>query len=234
MDDFSIAHDRIIAIIGPPTNFSDEVLSSAVFIFLFATSLALFLTASLLPWRFILLATGWVIFSLGHPVLQELLLDLHETHIHPQEAAVANKANGFIHSDIILDAVPEAREVEVFELQRLTKPGGEYESWIFSPTPYEPMSHARIAQERPKGTRFFEDVRCPSGWEWKDRKWTLDLGSTTWVGERYIGGVEIEEEGERWVYDRVDGEEGKRGEWRRRRWVRVVSRKYQMKAGEVL
>lgn len=96
------------------------------------------------------------------------------------------------------------------------------------------MSHTRIALERPKGTRFFEDVRCPSGWEWKDRKWMLDLGSTTWVGERYIGGVEIEEEGERWVYDRVGGEEGKRGEWRRRRWVRMVSRKYQMKAGEVL
>lgn len=121
----------------------------------------------------------------------------------------------------------------MFELQRLARPGGEYESWIFSPTPYEPMSDARIAQERPKGTRFFEDVRCPPGWEWKDRKWTLDLGSTIWVGERYIGGVEIEEEGERWVYDRVGGEEGKRGEWRRRRWVRLVSRKYQMKAGKV-
>lgn len=234
MDDFSLAHDRIIALIGPPTNFSDEVLSSAVFILFFAASLVLFLSASLLPWRFIFLATGWIIFSLGHPVLQELLLDLHETHIHPQEAAVASKADGFIHSDIILDAVPEAREVEVFELQRLTGPGGEYESWIFSPTPYEPMSHARIAQERPKGTRFFEDVRCPPGWEWKDRKWTLDLGSMTWVGERYIGGVEIEEEGERWVYDRVGGEEGRRGEWRRRRWVRMVSRKYQLKARETL
>ncbi|CAZ81703.1 unnamed protein product [Tuber melanosporum] len=231
MDDFSVAHDKTISLVGPPTNFSDEVVSSAVFIALFFLSILLFITAAHLPWRMIFLVTGWIIFSMGHPTLQEILIDAHNAHLLPREVLASATAGSFIHRDIILDAVPECREVEVFELQKLTS-GGEYESWIFSPTPYEPMSAQRIAHERPKGTRFFEDVRCPPGWEWKDKKWTLDLGSTFWVRERYIGGVEIEEEGERWVYDRVEGEQGVRGEWRRRRWVRQVSRKYQTRIGE--
>ena len=85
-----------------------------------------------------------------------------------------------------------------------------------------------------------------------------------WVEERIITGVEVETEGERWVYDiRYEYEDmdqdffpelestatpvkgkkkvlpsweegseadvegrGRRGEWRRRRWVRMVKRKW--------
>lgn len=52
--------------------------------------------------------------------------------------------------------------------------------------------------------------------------------------ERLIGGVEVEIEGERWVCDLapdanengdVGGIQGRRGDWRRRRWVRMVRRK---------
>ena len=84
------------------------------------------------------------------------------------------------------------------------------------------------------GTRFFEDVACPRGWEWEGKKWELDLGSKEWVEERLVGGVEVEIEGERWVYD-IEGEgggedggeqqPGRRGEWRRRRWIRNVKRR---------
>ena len=148
--------------------------------------------------------------------------------------------------DIVLDAPPETREVEVFELQR-RKGGkaGEWENWIFSPTPYDPLSPQRISGDRPKGTRFFEDVMPPKGWEWEDKKWMLDLGSREWVEERMVQGVEVEVEGERWVGDLASDdieqgdkgvkittgpgwEEGngvvKTGEWRRRRWVRTVRR----------
>ena len=148
--------------------------------------------------------------------------------------------------DIILDAPPETREVEVFELQR-RKGGksGEWENWIFSPTPYDPLSPQRISGDRPKGTRFFEDVMPPKGWEWEDKKWVLDLGSREWVEERMVQGVEVEVEGERWVGDLAsddieNGEKGvkisagpgweegngvvKTGEWRRRRWVRMGRR----------
>lgn len=130
----------------------------------------------------------------------------------------------------------------------------------------------------PRGARFFEDVLPPAGWEWADKKWTLDLWSREWVEERIITAVEVETEGERWVYDMWDEREdaaaaeaaaaagvgpivgaagdaggggdghsttaatstttmpnvsweeseegmGRRGQWRRRRWVRLVRRK---------
>lgn len=41
------------------------------------------------------------------------------------------------------------------------------------------------------------------GWEWLEKKWGFDLWSREWVEERIIMGVEIEMEGERWVYDIV-------------------------------
>ena len=160
------------------------------------------------------------------------------------------------------------REVEIFELQKLST-AGEWEQWLFSSTPYDPLSRERIGGERPKGTRFFEDVQAPKGWEWSEKKWALDLWSREWVEERIITGVEVETEGERWVYDisyqpphfaaqledadasgsgtgtpskakgkksllpsweegsdaDVEGR-GRRGEWRRRRWVRMVKRKW--------
>ncbi len=158
--------------------------------------------------------------------------------------------------------------MEIFELQYLSR-AGEWESWLFSSSPFDPLSEVRLKGERPKGTRFFEDVKPPKGWEWSEKKWALDLWSREWVEERIITGVEVETEGERWVYDiryandvyedtgLVYGEEedvditpqkagkskplpsweegsdveseerGRRGEWRRRRWVRTVKRMFQ-------
>lgn len=126
----------------------------------------------------------------------------------------------------------------------------DYEPWLFSPTAYVPLSPVRLSAARPQGTRFLGDVHPPQGWVWRDKKWTLDLfadilGPSSWVEERCITGVEVETEGERWVYDLVESdspskrgqnverprdENGKAsgkvatGEWRRRRWVRAVER----------
>jgi len=55
----------------------------------------------------------------------------------------------------------------------------------------------------------------------------MDLESQEWVESRILGDLEVEVEGERWVYDvEAGGKEGKtkRGEWRRRRWTRSVKR----------
>lgn len=222
MDDFSLLHDKTIALIGPPTNFSDEKLSSAVFLVLFFASIAMFISANLLPWRFIFLVVGWTALALAHPKLRYVVFKTHNQHLLRQEKTVFEKVDSWVHNDFTLSTTPETREVEIFELQHRTS-GGGYEPWLFSHTPYEPLSPARIADERPKGCRFFEDVKYPPGWEWSEGKWTLDLGSVMWVHERCLGGIEVEEEGERWVYD-SEGEG--RGEWRRRRWVRTVRRKY--------
>lgn len=190
-----------------------------------------------------------------------------EQHFSAREASAKSWVDDWISKDIILDSVPETREVEIFELQRLSPAGDEWEPWLFSTSPYDPKEPGRVIGDRPRGTRFFEDVQPPAGWEWSEKKWVLDLWSREWVEERIITGVEVETEGERWVYDIHYGDEGRfqsgldidaedphktpakteadgkakllpsweegadasagrRGTWRRRRWVRTVKRRY--------
>lgn len=287
MEDFSRGHDQIVTGLVPKTNFSDEALSSALFVGLFALTLFMTIAAHLLPWRAIALGGGWAAVVSGHPAVAKMLQETQATYFPETTAKGKKDASGpdkgkddkaqqtpaslldeWIARDIILDSAPETREVEIFELQHLGGSSGEWEPWVFSPSPYDPLSQARITGDRPRGTRFFEDVRAPEGWEWSEKKWALDLWSREWVEERIITGVEVETEGERWVYDMYnendelasgireaereregeeeasgsgggrpavrrsnlsweEGEEGarRRGEWRRRRWVRLVKRR---------
>ncbi|KAF2644083.1 Pex24p-domain-containing protein [Massarina eburnea CBS 473.64] len=270
MEDFSRLHDSIIAQLTPLTNFSNEALSSILYIILMCTSCLLFIFAHLIPWRFVFLISGYALTILGHPTIQDMIstpenATLFSEKEHEGRSLLLNLSK----TDIELETTSEAREVEIFELQHraLHDEHGEYEPYIFSTSTYSPLSPARIAGDRPKGAAFFEDVQPPRGWRWSDKKWTLDLLSREWVEERMVTGVEVEIEGERWVTDlhyeeledwdsprsvksardsvrsrkrRVgsgsDSERevlrraweksrpARKGEWRRRRWVRGVER----------
>ena len=254
MDDFSQLHDKIVALLVPVTNFSNEALSSALFQILVFGAIFMTLAAHLLPWRLIFLVGGWAVLVMGHPNVIRLVAATREEHLQSQEEKAKSWLDNWIATDVILDSAPETREVEIFELQKMSS-AREWEPWLFSPSPYDPLSQARIAGDRPRGTRFFEDVMAPDGWEWSEKKWALDLWSREWVEERIITGVEVETEGERWVYDIFDSREqrtgvvdpaekgskvtvvprtsweegedstGRRGDWRRRRWVRMVKRR---------
>lgn len=244
MEDFSVIHDRLVAIVSPLTNFSDESLSSLVFLILFFTACLLFIFSSSFPWRELFLVGGWTIVGSLHPVVGSMITSLKHEELKAQSKSAGRQSWQWARSDIVLDEQPETREVEVFELQR-HRPGSEWEPWLYTTLPYTPLSPRRIAGERPTGTRFFEDVQTPQGWQWKDKKWTLDLLSKEWVEERMITAVEIETEGERWVYDISAGDAGSpddfyrqgrqdweenatlspKGDWRRRRWIRRVQRK---------
>jgi hypothetical protein len=260
MEDFSRVHDSILSFTVPLTNFSNEALSSTLYLILLFTSVLLFITAQLVPFRFIFLLAGYALTVLGHPYIQDLLTaESTVTFIEEKEHSSRSFLLNLSKSDIELTPHPTTREVEIFELQHrpLHLASGEYSPLLFSPSPYAPLSPSRIAGDRPKGTAFFEDVQPPQGWRWCDKKWTLDLLSREWVEERCVTGVEVEIEGERWVTDLhyevlEDSDEGKgkkkaktkgsdaeremlrrtweshrpsrKGEWRRRRWVRAVER----------
>ncbi|KAF1814829.1 hypothetical protein P152DRAFT_505813 [Eremomyces bilateralis CBS 781.70] len=300
MEDFSRMHDLVLATFAPLTNFSNESLSSELFLLLMFTAAALCLIAHILPWRTLALLIGWSATCSGNKSLRRFLLAFSH-HPAVSDLTSATKSNvakltdpdpdpdtrpfdfftAHAAADIVLAEAPEQREVEVFELQRrdvihslsttVDSSGGvptpthlasydnaPFEPYIFSASPHTPLAPARIAGERPRGTRFFEDVQAPEGWEWGGKKWVLDLGSREWVEERCVTGVEVEVEGERWVWDILYDEEvggereegewgtkdrgkgkgkgkvvsweegngmGRRGEWRRRRWVRTVKRR---------
>ena len=278
MEDFSTLHDNVLAVLLPLTNFSNECLSSTIYLIVLVVSCTAFISAHLLPWRFIFLTGGYTMTALGHPTIADLLATPEtEKFISDAEHRSRSLILSVSKADIELETFPEMREVEIFELQHraLHDEHGDYEGFIFSPSPYAPLSPARISGDRPRGTPFFEDVLPPRGWRWTDKKWTLDLLSREWVEDRCVTGVEVETEGERWVTDlhyqvldpdldaqreresreasrlsklrpkhrdRSNSEDvadeekdvlrrtweshapSRKGEWRRRRWIRGVER----------
>lgn len=309
MADFSTLHDTTVSLLSPLTNFSNEILSSTFFLLFTILTAVLFISAHLVPWRFVFLLAGNGIVAAGHPTVQTWAEKLAQRATEREGEGPNDAGNNFMlfgvsvpsspsavvsfltsTSNISLDSSPEEREVEIFELQHRTlSPYSSSSEWIpflFTPTPYDPLSPSRIAGDRPRGCRFFEDVRPPSGWAWKGKKWELDLDCREWVVERMVTGVEFEVHGVSgdglgeqvggWVWDlhppstsqgsTEDGDhdgsvapygdlwepDGKRsrkgkekekdskevaraweegtggghgtGEWRRRRWIRVVKR----------
>ncbi len=164
MEDFSVAHDHIVSVVVPATNFSDEAASSALFVVLVGAAALLSISAHLLPWRLLALTGGWALTCGGHPAVARQLSRARRAHLGEARAAAARSLwASWVRSDVILDEAPETREVEIFELQRLSfTPAGEWDPWVFSPSPYDPLSSLRIAGERPIGTSFFEDVLPPA------------------------------------------------------------------------
>lgn len=216
MADFSDLHDSIISMFAPVTDFSNEKLASVAFLLLTVTAVLLFPAAHLLPWRYIILVGGNALILSNHPSVQEFVQTLindvitestdHQPSLAEKEAqdlfgislpsspSATMSALGPL-AEISLDSYTEEREVEVFELQFWSPdPYAEsrWEHFIFSPVPHDPLSPMRIAGDRPRGCRFFEDVQPPSGWAWKNKKWELDLDCREWVVERMITGVGFE------------------------------------------
>ncbi|KIX94573.1 uncharacterized protein Z520_09619 [Fonsecaea multimorphosa CBS 102226] len=220
MADFSNAHDFLVANVTPATNFSDEQFSSQLFLYLIILTTLSFITSSLLPWRLIFLVLGWAAIVSSHPRAQAWLLKMqkqaeiqaslalndptlkHQKYIHgiPLPATPHAIQSAFAtFSEITLSTTPETREVEIFELQHRplasaasSGKAAEWQPHLFTPSPYDPLSPARIAGDRPRGTRFFEDVEPPEGWEWASKKWELDLEAGEWVNERLVVGVEYD------------------------------------------
>lgn len=233
MEDFSVIHDRVVGTVAPTINFSDERLSSTIFLGLSVAICGLFLASKLLPWRLIFLFAGWLMTCSTHPELVRFVQEVDKGPIKRQAIRAQKGLYKWMAEDIVLDAAPEKREVEMFELQH--RQGDVWESWIYALSPYTPRSPLRLSGDRPRGTRFFEDVKPPKGWEYRSKKWTLDLLSREWVEGRMITAVEVETGGDRWVYDIHEGNAtagtndevapSTGAEWRRRRWVRTVQRK---------
>ncbi|KAL4943438.1 hypothetical protein BDV06DRAFT_211084 [Aspergillus oleicola] len=205
MADFSDVHDSAVSAFAPMTNFSNERLSSAVFLTCTLLTAVLFLTSHLIPWRYIMLIGGNAGILSKHPNIQEFIQNIASElgSKDPPPVPTVPPANALsphmpfmkLLGDISLDSYPEEREVEIFEVQyRSLAPYAEqdWETFLFSPVPYDPLSPSRIAGDRPKGCRFFEDVQPPVGWAWKSKKWELDLDCREWVVERMITGVGFE------------------------------------------
>jgi hypothetical protein len=212
MRDFSAAHDAATANITPLVNFGDERLSSTLYIAGLILGAAALLGTWVVPYHLVALVGGWAAILSAHPEVQKALQSSTAFDgLQDQVAAGQAQLRAWIDADISLDAPPEARQVEIFELQKYHAASATWESWLFCATPWDPHSPDRAApttagvadtsSRRPKGTAYFEEVLPPAGWSWAEKKWALDLFSREWVEQRLIADVAVEQAGERWVYD---------------------------------
>ncbi|KAI1005227.1 hypothetical protein K3495_g2996 [Podosphaera aphanis] len=257
MDDFSRAHDQVKSFAVPLIEFSDEPVSSSLFLFSFVTTLFMCVVSRIFPWRLIFTLVGWIVTCSGHPTVYRQMRNLREKHIKAREAEAKVFLRNWTSKDYIHELV-ETHEVEIFEIQRLIK-NDEWEPWLYSPVPFHSSSDIQIHPKGRIGTCLIEEVQPPPGWKWNDSKWTLDLWSQDWVEDRVASNIEVENEGQGWVYDTCDNNEErsisvvgllnteitkesrnlltdsenshdkiirrkKKGDWRRRRWIRMVKR----------
>ncbi|KAK9468731.1 Peroxin/Dysferlin domain-containing protein [Lipomyces arxii] len=222
MDDFARAYDKIVGAFTRPTNFNDEAYSSAVYVTLVAFSAIALVVSAFVPWKLIFLVSGWLVVSVGHPKTRRVMKSSHDIYMSPHEKKLASLFENLVKSDIVLDQPPETRTVEIFELQRQKNTElDEWDDWVFSCSPYEPLNTDRISHRRPLGVSFIDEVLPPVGWKFTaESGWKLDLRPHEWVANRSVVAVEVDSNS-KWVYDKPDLH---RGEWRRRRWVRLCER----------
>lgn len=211
MAQFSVAYDAVMGTVLPAVNFSNSTVSSLIFLAVFFMTVAMIVMSHRIPWGTIALVSVNACFIAIHPSVQPRLTEIIKnpklfdakrgypariiaSYLPINLSAVPAYAGST--AALSMDSNVEEREVEIFELQhKITSPYSstpEWETFLFTQTPYEPLSPLRIAGDRPKGTRFFEGIRAPPGWTWKTAKWELDLECREWVLERMVTGVQFE------------------------------------------
>ena len=169
MADFSTLHDATVSFLSPPTNFSDEILSSTLFLLFTMITAILFIAAHLIPWRFIFLIGGDAAIIARHPNFQLLSNKLKQRVREAEDRIELMRGSGgnitilgislpcslagirsLLDSAaaISLDSDPEEREVEIFELQhKIWSPyssSSEWEPFMFTHVPYDPLSPSRM------------------------------------------------------------------------------------------
>lgn len=202
-------------------NFKNEHDASALYLIILLGLPPVVYAASFIPVHHTIAVGGWLVALSQHPVSQAKLTKIkvdYKEYFEQNEVLLETAMKAVAEREIIIDEPPEESTVEIFELQRQGLTPRQYDPWVYSPAIYGSNSPYRISQERPPGTRFLEDVKPPKGWYFDDNfDWQLDPDTKSWAILRGVRNIEIDVD-ESWAYD-LDND-GRRGEWRRRRYVR--------------
>lgn len=179
-----------------------------------------------IPVKFILILCGWALAIILHPYYRERCLSMiysEETRI--RLLTLTNKCEHKVNEYFEYYEPRERRQAAIFELQQFNQHEKSWERVTYSTDDYTLFSDARISEKKieEEGTQSLDDVKPPLEWEWVPQfKWTLDLNPKKWVDAGLVQYVDIDV-GTKWVYDL--NFDGSRGDYRRRRWIRVCVRK---------
>lgn len=214
---------------GPASFTGDERLGSTIFIMVFWGTILAVVAASFLSLNVAAAGAGWSMVLLAHPEIKKNVKEFEHQYLSGQEEALEELIEKFEHADVSSyneacggdDTPEEERDVEVFELQRQGLTPRMWDPWVYTPMIYSERSAYRLAENRPPGSTFLEEIQPPPGWYFRDESpWLLDTNTKGWVMDRACRNVEIDVD-DHWAYDYKNDE---RGEWRRRRWIRQCFR----------
>lgn len=237
---YVMAYDFVTGVLSKFAYFKNEDVSAAVYLSLFIFSCAWAMVidsvSQLIPWKLILLSVGWLLAIVLHPKIRDAVFQMmysEETRL--RILTQMNQLERAIKEKFEATEPRERREASIFELQRFNEDSKSWELIGYSSEDYTPYSEVRL-----NGTPISQistvptlaDVKPPVEWEWLPNfDWTLDLHPTEWVSASFLRHVDIDNE-TKWVYDIndeeevevVEEEEAHRGQYRRRRWIKLCSR----------
>ncbi|AMD22530.1 HHL240Cp [Eremothecium sinecaudum] len=225
---YVIAYDFIDAFLVKFAFFKDENISAATFMTLFLVSVFNLLYMDTLykwiPFKLFILAFGWSFIILLHPNFRDSFLGYfysEETRI--RLLTFSNNLEKLVNEYWDHYEPRENRQAAIFEIQKFNKQAKAWETVCYSPDDFTLLAKSRIAQQSLESTALsLSDVKAPQEWEWISKyDWVLDLDPRKWVNEGIVQHVDVDTE-TKWVYDL--SYDGNRGQYRRRRWIRLCTR----------
>jgi hypothetical protein len=224
MADFADLYDVSVEFLSSFAYFTDECRSSFFYSAILCSCGIIYISApyvvQYLPWRLLFLLVGWTTLGANHPSIRDIPGRLHVVPDQWTNNAMA-KINQVADTEFSWVETHEQREVEIFELQKFNFAESFWEPSIYVTDPYV-FVRFNIQQAPTFGAMTLQDVLPPNEWAYITDSWKRDYTPELWVKSRCLSDLVEIDHSEKWAYDAPSDE---RIKFRRRRWVRLCSRK---------
>lgn len=215
-------------------NFSNELISSALFLAVLVWALSIYLFCelykSLLPVAKVgLIISIWLLAIAFHPRLKVKILNvLLSEELRIKLLNTTNDLEKIVNSGFVFDQLPKEHtfEVEIFETQMLDEESSEWNHSFFTDDPLTRKSLPRFSCSI-SAVDNISKIQAPANFEFVSNSiWKIDLNSPEiWLKGHLIDPHSTQFDVEtKWVYDLdLDEEENGSTKYRRRRWLRNVN-----------
>ncbi|CCH44634.1 Peroxisomal membrane protein PEX29 [Wickerhamomyces ciferrii] len=238
---YVIAWDFINNLLSKFAYFIDESISSFFYLSFLSIGLGFYLFIDkiwwLIPFKFLLISFGWGLTIIFHPLYKDFFFNLiYSERTRYYFLNKTNKFESILEENFGFIEPQEQREVEIFEIQKFDKESKEWNFFCYLNNDFTKLSQKRLNCKYHNhinnnnynnfdmiGTNQIQNVKPPKDWDFiKNDQWKIDLNPENWVQQNLLNDfVKIDNE-TKWVYD-LDKNDFK-GEFRRRRWIRSVTR----------
>lgn len=194
-------HDKAENFWYGTAGFKDERHSTSLFFTVFTSTFFFIVIGPYIPWRFILITSGWALLIVIHPKVIPKVKKLNET-LKPRKKELDKMVKESERQDIVIDEAPEVRQLELFEIWKKSLTSSTWEFYMFSNSVFDQTDFYRRSQRPPPGVTDLSEVACPKTWRFDDESWNIDYNCKRWFynrGLRLNGPLHIDSNNEFFV-----------------------------------